>query len=73
MAKVQKIEGTMDTLMKTAADLRAEISKLSMQVAKMQLKNTTSLRTKKDELARVLTQLSMQKRLVKQDKKEEIK
>lgn len=50
-----------DTMQKTVADLRLEINDMIMKLSKMQLKNTTSLRTKKDELARVLTQRNMQK------------
>lgn len=54
-----------ETVQKGAADLRLEIHDMQMKLSKMQLKNTTSLRTKKDELARVLTQMNMNKVLEK--------
>ena len=54
-----------DEMQVAIADLRAEISKLSMENAKKQLKNTTSMRTKKDELARLLTKMNMVKFLEK--------
>lgn len=68
MAKIKKTEEAVETLVSKVKDLRAEISKLSMQLSKMQVKNTTQLRTKKDELARVLTTLNMQKFMTKQEK-----
>ena len=68
MAKIKKTEEAVETLVSKVKDLRAEISKLSMQLSKMQVKNTTQLKTKKDELARVLTTLNMQKFMTKQEK-----
>ena len=68
MAKIKKTEEAVETLVSKVKDLRAEIRKLSMQLSKMQVKNTTQLRTKKDELARVLTTLNMQKFMTKQEK-----
>lgn len=77
MAKAKKTTEAMDVLQKTVADLRLEISNMTMKLSKMQLKNTTSLRLKKDELARVLTQMNMQNRtqqtVESQEKKEEVK
>jgi ribosomal protein L29 len=75
MAKVKKptTEKSTDEMQVAIADLRAEISKLSMENAKKQLKNTTSMRTKKDELARLLTKMNMVKFLEKNSKKEEQK
>ena len=68
-AKKQVIEGS--TVVAKVAELRAEISKMAMQLSKMQLKNTTSLRTKKDELARVLTTMNMQKKVQTAEKMKE--
>ena len=75
MAKVKKptTEKSTDEMQVAIADLRAEISKLSMENAKKQLKNTTSMRTKKDELARLLTKMNMVKFLEKSSVKEEQK
>lgn len=67
--KIEKKEGT--TIQKTIADLRAEIVSLSLAHAKKQLKHTTSLRTKKDELARVLTVMNMQKKVEEMAKMKE--
>ena len=68
--KKQKTEKNIDEMKVAVVDLRAEIHKLSMNNAKRQLKQTTSLRTKKDELARLLTKLAMQ-RFIKEDMKKE--
>lgn len=75
MAKVKKqtSEKSTDEMQVAIADLRTEISKLSMDNAKRQLKNTTSMRTKKDELARLLTKMNMTKFLEKNSVKEEQK
>ncbi|HYK08567.1 MAG TPA: 50S ribosomal protein L29 [Candidatus Eisenbacteria bacterium] len=75
MAKVKKptTEKSTDEMQVAIADLRAEINKLAMENAKRQLKNTTSMRTKKDELARLLTKMNMVKFLEKSSVKEEQK
>lgn len=61
MAKAKKSEVKSTEGQKTVDALRAEIVALQMTFSKGQLKNTTQLRTKKDELARMLTRLSMEK------------
>ncbi|HSD98224.1 MAG TPA: hypothetical protein VLB73_00820 [Patescibacteria group bacterium] len=68
MAKTKKTVVEADNMQQVVATLRAEIAKMAMQLSKMQLKNTTSLRTKKDELARLLTKMNMQKDVQKTEK-----
>jgi len=60
-AQVKKTTETklVTDMQKAVADLREEISTMSMQLAKAALKNTTSLKRKKDELARLLTKMNM--------------
>lgn len=65
MAKAKVQQNNTEEAQKMVADLRAEIAKLSMDNAKKQLKQTTLLRTKKDALARVLTQMNMNKEVTK--------
>lgn len=67
MAKAKKVvaEKSGDEMQVAVTALRAEIMSLSMDNAKKQLKNTTSMRTKKDELARLLTKMNMMKFLEK--------
>lgn len=70
MAKAKKqVKTTGNDQLASVKELRAEIAKLSMEHAKRQLKQTTLLRTKKDELARALTRLNMVK-LTDQNKEE---
>lgn len=71
MAKKQQTNK--DEMKTTVAELRAEIAKLSMENKKRQLKQTTQLRTKKDELARLLTKINMAKFAVEPAAKEESK
>lgn len=75
MAKIKKqtTEKSRDELLVAVADLRVEIGKLEMENAKRQLKNTTSIQTKKDALARLLTQMNMMKFIEKNSTKEEVK
>ena len=61
MAKKQQPVLAGNELTVRVKELREEIAKLSMEHAKRQLKQTSLLRTKKDELARVLTSLNMVK------------
>jgi len=69
--KKQELVGkNMGELSTLVVSIRKEIMDLQMENAKGQLKQTTSLRTKKDELARALTQLNMQKFASKQQKGE---
>ena len=73
MAKVKKQQGkNSDELKAQVADIRKELQKLSQEKAKGQLKQTSLLRTKKDEIARLLTQMSMMK-FVKPVEKSETK
>lgn len=68
MSKVKKQTSEKNTdMQKAVKDLREEISNMSMQLAKAQLKNTTSLKRKKDELARLLTKISMEKFMNKKE------
>ena len=75
MAKVkkQKTEKNTNELLVAVTDLRSEIHKLSLNHAKRQLKQTSLLRVKKDELARMLTKLNMQKFIENNSGKEKIK
>ncbi len=50
---------TKEELLVAVSTLRAEIHKATQENATHQLKSTTSLRTKRDELARALTALHM--------------
>ncbi len=75
MAKNKKplVDKNKDELQVAVADLRVEIESLRMDNAKRQLKNTTSMRTKRDELARLLTQMNAIKFIEKNSVKEEQK
>ncbi len=60
MTKITSYNGkTKDELQKAADALRKEIHAFSQENAKHALKSTSVLRTKKDELARVLTAYNM--------------
>lgn len=61
-----ELHGTIDSL-------REEISKLAMTHAKRQLKQTSLLHVKRDELARLLTKMRLQQIFEKNNKKEEAK
>lgn len=50
---------SMEELKALAKELRGELFKHKIEHSKMQLKQTTQIRTKRDELARVLTSLQM--------------
>ncbi len=77
MTKVKKETKPTSTqdMQQAVGDMRAEIVNLTMQFSKGQLKHTTQIRTKKDELARLLTKISMERfvKSVESDKKEEAK
>ena len=73
MAKTKQTEKkNTNELRAQAEEIRKELRELSQQAAKGQLKQTTQLRTKKDELARILTKMSMMQ-FAKIETKEETK